>query len=86
LQEKNMAETFNFKSTQVTTVYREWMYDPKSYNGAGYTGYAALTSQMHIQNFRDVESGDEIEMMRKKLIELGGNPVESIRQQPLKRA
>jgi hypothetical protein len=62
---QGLTRLFNFKAGQVTTVFREWI---STSNGA------ALTSQMQVQNFSDVESQDEIREMRGKLIELGGNP------------
>jgi hypothetical protein len=66
----SLKKTFNFESAQVTTLYREWIYYGSGYHDAS----AALTSQMHIQNFSDFDSKAEIERMRAKLKELGGNP------------
>ena len=60
-----ITRLFNFKAAQVTTIFREWI--------SGSSG-PSVTSQMHVQNFGDVESQDEIRDMRARLIDQGGNP------------
>ena len=59
-----LTRIFNFQSAQVTTLYHAWFS----------SGGAALTGQMKIENFSDIESHGEIIMMHEKLRELGGNP------------
>lgn len=65
IHSRSVMRIFNFKSAQVTTVYREWIAD-----SAG----NAVTSQMNVQNFSDIESPAEIRDMHAKLVELGGRP------------
>jgi hypothetical protein len=75
-----LCRYFNFAAEQVTTIFnaKAEMKDDKS--AGGYDGgvsvavSVALTSQMHIQKFSDLDSDAEIELMRAKLAELGGKP------------
>lgn len=64
--QRNLTKIFNFESQQVTTIFDTWLIS----NGAG----AALTSQMTVQNFSDVQSQEEIKRMWDKLVELKGKP------------
>lgn len=65
IQSQSLIRLFNFKARQVTTILRDWLGDR--------TGNA-VTAQLNIQNFGDIESQDEINEMREKLIKLGGHP------------
>lgn len=56
-----LRRIFNFRAQQVTSIYSMWY-------------GAAVTSSMHIQNFSDIDSADEVEQMRLRLVELGGRP------------
>jgi len=62
---RGLTRVFNFKAAQVTTIYNEWI--------AGSAGNT-VTSQMHVQNFDEIQSQSEIREMRDKLVELGGSP------------
>lgn len=64
---RSLTRIFNFESRQVTTIYNDWIV---AGNGSG------VSSQMHVQNFSEVESQDEIRSMHAKLKEEGGNPPE----------
>lgn len=74
----SLTKIFNFKSAQVTTLYRESIDRNSKYEGGGsYTGpAAALTSQIVIENLRDLPSFEEVKLMHAKLIEMGGTPPE----------
>ncbi len=58
----SIRKVFNFKARQVITTYEEW------YN------QGALTSQMNVQNFSDLDSFDEVYDMAKELEAKGGHP------------
>lgn len=62
---RGITREFNFKARQVTTVYHDRM---RTSNGV------SVTSQMAVQNFRDIEGTDEIREMHAKLTQLGGKP------------
>lgn len=64
-QSRGITREFNFKARQVTTVYHDQL---RTSNGV------AVTSQMAVQNFCDIEGTDEIRDMHAKLVELGGKP------------
>lgn len=73
---------FNFASEQITTIYSEKAqiemkikdYERNGGNSAAVS--VALTSQMDIRKFSELDSQLEIELMRKKLRDLGGTPPE----------
>jgi len=56
-----LRRIFNLEARQVTTIFSMWY-------GAG------VTSNVDIKNFSDLDSLDEVERMRGKLLELGGHP------------
>ena len=75
-----LCRYFNFAAGQVTTIFsaKAEMQDKQS---AGYSNPSvstsvsvALTSQMQIQKFSDLDNEAEINLMRAKLVELGGKP------------
>lgn len=78
-----LSRYFNFASEQVTTIFTERaeMKDSKasgSYEGGVSVAVAvALTSQMQVQKFSELDSLAEVEMMRAALKTLGGSPPES---------
>jgi hypothetical protein len=69
----SLTKTFNFLSAQVTTIARDSLFEWRN-SQAG--GSAATSTQMIIQNFSDIESKEEIKLMREKLVEMGGTPPE----------
>jgi len=75
-----LSRYFNFASEQVVTIFTERAEMEKSIKAGAYDGGAgisvavALSSQMQIQRFSDMDSQTEIEMMREKLVSLGGKP------------
>lgn len=78
LWKSSLTRLFNFKSAQVTTLYRESVFLARGdYHSSGYrTGMAALTSQMHTDSMAALPSYEELKLMHEKLIELGGKPPE----------
>jgi hypothetical protein len=66
-----LSRYFNFLSCQVTTLFREKLTEPGTNDVAG---MGALTSQLKIQNFSDIESPNEIRLMHAKLLEQEGKP------------
>lgn len=56
-----LRRIFNFRAQQVTTIY-SMRYSQ------------TVSSNMHIQNFSEFDSLDEVEQMRKKLLEMNGTP------------
>lgn len=56
-----LRRIFNFRARQVTTIFSQWY-------GAG------VSNTMNIKNFSELDSLDEVELMRQKLRQLGGNP------------
>lgn len=66
-----LTRIFNFQSGQVTTIARDWTHQDRGYEGGG---SSASALQMSVQNFGDVERQGEIELMHRKLVELGGKP------------
>lgn len=70
-----LTRSFNFAAKQITTVFTASM---KEAQGLGYqqnpSVSVAITSQMAIQRFSELDSQDELEMMHAKLKEMGGNP------------
>lgn len=71
-----LTRQFNFASEQVTTIYerRDTLKDQYSAYGvgAGTAVSVALSSQMTIQKFSDLDSQAEVEIMREKLLAEGG--------------
>lgn len=68
-----LTRTFNFLSGQITTIACGNVFQSR---GADAGGAAAVSTQMAIQNFEDVQSLKEIQLMREKLVEFGGTPPE----------
>ena len=56
-----LRRIFNFEARQVTTIYSMWYRD-------------GISSSVDIKNFSALDSQQEIERMRGKLVELGGSP------------
>lgn len=56
-----LRRIFNFKARQVTTIYSQWY-------------HAGVSNTMDIKNFSQLDSLEEVELMRRKLIDLGGRP------------
>lgn len=78
--EGTLCRYFNFAAAQVTSIFSAKV-EKEDHRKEGYSNPAvatsvsvALTSQMQVQNFGDFDSDVEIEMMREKLVELGGKP------------
>ena len=70
----SLEKTFNFLSAQVTTVTRERIFQPRGSSSSG--AAASVSIQMIIQNFSDIQSPEELKLMHRKLVELGGAPPE----------
>jgi len=56
-----LRRIFNFKARQVTTIFSQWY-------------SAGVANNMDVKNFSQLDSLEEVELMRRKLIDLGGNP------------
>ncbi len=67
----SLSRTFNFLSGQVTTVTRDFIYEPR---GSSAGGSASVATQLYVQNFTDLGSLAEVRLMHQKLVELAGNP------------
>lgn len=78
----SMCRMFNFASRQITTVFREkaeMQGEMRAYSSDGGVSVAravALTSQMQIQKFSELDSLDEVDLMRQELLKLHGHPPE----------
>ncbi|TAL28372.1 MAG: hypothetical protein EPN97_14655 [Alphaproteobacteria bacterium] len=79
----SICRMFNFASRQVTTIFREkaeMQGEMRAYGSDGGVSVAravALTSQMQIQKFSELDSLEEVDLMRRELIRRGGNPPEA---------
>ena len=62
-----LTRIFNFEAEQMTTILTDVMQDPIG-------GSTALSTQMIIQNFKDIESDAELRKIHKYLTEQGGKP------------
>lgn len=73
-----LTREFNFASNQLTTIYarkEEKAHSLGEYSTGKATSVAvALASQMDVRNFSELDSQVEVELMREKLISLGGKP------------
>lgn len=75
-----LSRYFNFAAEQVTTIFSqkaEKELSQKEYYGNAAVSSAvsvALTSQMQIQKFSELDSQAEVERMREELIRLEGKP------------
>lgn len=75
-----LTRYFNFASATITTVFREKIYEKDSIKnsstggGAGIAIGAALTSQMHVQKFSELDSLHEVTVLHKELEKHGGHP------------
>lgn len=75
-----LTRLFNFASGTITTVFREKVYEKdsvKQYNSQGGAGIAigvALTSQMHVQKFSELDSLYEVAALHAELLKQGGSP------------
>ncbi|MBI1214456.1 MAG: hypothetical protein GC185_01395 [Alphaproteobacteria bacterium] len=56
-----LRRVFNFRARQVTEIYSMWYSQ-------------SVTSSMQSKNFSDYDSADEILLMHKKLVDMGGRP------------
>lgn len=74
-----LTRVFNFTARQVMTIYerggiQNYTIPPGNYGGSS-TGYsAAVTSSMHVQDFKDLPNPEEIAGMHEMLLRKGGNP------------
>lgn len=71
-QKSQLMRIFNFRAAQITTIVQQTSYVIGNTSQTG--GGAANSTQMSVQNFDDVQSQLEIELMHAKLKELKGNP------------
>ena len=75
-----LTRVFNFAARQVMTIYerggiQKYTIPPGSNYGNSSTGYsAAVTSSMHVQDFKDLPNPEEIAGMHEMLLRKGGNP------------
>ena len=72
-QVSSLTKTFNFLSAQVTMTRRDSIFQSRNTQGGG---SASVSTQMIIQNFRDIQSYAEIKLMHQKLRDLDGKPPE----------
>lgn len=66
-----LTRTFNFLSGQITTIACSTVFQSRGSNAGG---SSATSTQMTIQNFEDIQSLKEIQLMHKKLVDCGGTP------------
>jgi len=66
-----LTRIFNFQSGQVTTIARDWLHQDR---GSESGGSSASALQMSVQNFGDIEQQGEIEIMHRRLVQMGGKP------------
>ena len=71
-KESVLKRIFNFAAGQITTTSVERTFQSRNYNGSN--GHSSITSQMHIEKFTDLASTIELQILHKKLTELGGHP------------
>lgn len=75
-----LTRVFNFTARQVMTIYerggiQNYTIPPGSNYGSSSTGYsAAVTSSMHVQDFKDLPNPAEIADMHERLSRKGGSP------------
>lgn len=73
-----LTRLFNFKARQITTIYERGgtqSYKIPRGDYSSETGQtAAVTAAIQIQNFRDLESTDEVRDMHAQLVRIGGRP------------
>ncbi|MEZ0224072.1 MAG: hypothetical protein ACAH83_05935 [Alphaproteobacteria bacterium] len=75
-----ICRIFNFASRQITTVFSEKSEvqgDLRAYGHDGGVSAAravALTSQMQVQKFSELDSLEEVNLMRRELMIRGGKP------------
>ena len=75
-----ISRFFNFASQQVTTIFREKAEvsgEMRAYGSDGGVSVAravALTSQMQVQKFSDLDSAVEVSLMHDRLVQAGGHP------------
>jgi hypothetical protein len=67
----SITRTFNFLSQQITTTTRDYIYQPAAHNYGGSSGVSVTTT---IQNFRDIQSPEEIARMHARLLDMDGHP------------
>ena len=65
------TKMFNFLARQVTTIHRDWVYEPR---GGDAGGTSALSTHARVESFDELPSTGEIRYMHGKLKELGGTP------------
>ena len=77
-----VSRLFNFAAQQVTTIFREKAEMEKdvityaSNGGNAVARAVALTSQMQVQKFSELDSLAELEILRAELVKRGGHPPE----------
>jgi len=69
-----LTKIFNFESRQVTTILVDELQISQYRDGSGKSNAAAVSTQMNIQNFKDIEGTGEFQRMHEELKNLGGNP------------
>ncbi|MDE1152973.1 MAG: hypothetical protein PW788_10590 [Micavibrio sp.] len=67
----SLTRTFNFMAGHVTTVTRDLMFQSHAYEKGGSSAVATTSAT---QNFDELPSTAEVELMHSKLISLGGKP------------
>lgn len=76
-----LCRYFNFAAGEITTIYREKA-EMQVEKTSGYSSTAnvsvsvstALTSQMSVRKFSELDSFNEVALLHKKLVDLKGNP------------
>lgn len=66
----SLTRTFNFLAREIIVKNTEARYEARGSSG----GSAAVSSQIIIQRFSELDSLDEVELMHARLVELGGTP------------
>lgn len=75
-----LCRYFNFASATITTIFREKAMEKDSKAAGGYDGGVAvaiglaLTSQMQIQKFSELDSSREVALLHAELERQGGHP------------
>ncbi|HEX2753075.1 MAG TPA: hypothetical protein VHP34_08255 [Alphaproteobacteria bacterium] len=71
-QKSELMRIFNFRSAQITTIVQQASYIIGNTSNTG--GGAGNSAQVTVQNFDDVQSQLEIELMHAELKKMGGKP------------
>lgn len=65
------SRIFNFLAREVTTIHRDWLYEPR---GGDAGGTSAISTHAETKSFDALASDAEVKVMHAKLVELGGTP------------